>query len=132
MKRPRYKVIINTLPQDAPHDFEMSAALLVANYFKTNVIFLRPIPLKTPDLKIGNEIWELKSPMGNSKNTIANNIKGARKQSLNIIIDLRRCKLDKNKARVNIRNMYKKRRRKHGTYLIIEKNEKIIDVKDIL
>ena len=130
--KPKYQVIVKTLPKDAPYDFEMSAALLIANYFKTNVIFLRPIPLKSPDLKIKNGIWELKSPRGNSKNTISNNIKGARKQSVNIIIDLRRCRLNKNKALANIRNMYKKRKRKTGTYLIIEKNNNILDVTEIL
>lgn len=76
----KYKVVVKTLPQDSPRNHEMSAAILVANYFKTDVIFLRPSSLKSPDLKIKNAIWELKSPIGNSKNTIHNNIKGARKQ----------------------------------------------------
>ena len=130
--KPKYKVIVKTLPQDAPYDFEMSAALLVANYFKTDVIFLRPISLKSPDFKINNEIWELKSPMGNSKNTIHNNIKGARKQSTNIVIDLRRCKMNKNKAFSRIRHAYKKRKRKTGRYLIIEKSGNVLDISDIM
>ncbi len=128
----KYQVIVKTLPQDAPYDFEMSAALLVANYFKTDVIFLRPTPLKSPDLKIGNEIWEIKSPLGDGKNTIHNNIKGARKQSTNIIIDLRRCKMNTNKALSRIRDMYKKRKRKTGRYLIIDKSGKILDISEIL
>ena len=126
--KPKYRVIIKTLPENAPYDFEMSAALLVANYFKTDVIFLRPTPLKSPDLRIRNEIWELKSPRGNSKNTISNNIKGARKQSTNIIIDLRRCRLNKYKALANVRDLYKKRKRKTGTYLIIGKNGSILSM----
>ena len=130
--KPKHQVVVKTLPQNAPYDFEMSAALLVANYFKTDVVFLRPIPLKSPDLKINGEIWELKSPIGKSKNTIHNNIKGARKQSTNIIIDLRRCKMNKSKALSRIRDAYKKRKRKTGRYLIIEKNGKILDVSDIL
>ena len=128
----QYNVIVKTLPQDSPYDFEMSAALLVANYFKTDIIFLRPYSLRSPDLKIRGEIWELKSPVGSSKNTIFNNIKTARKQSTNIIIDLRRCKLHRNKALANISHAYKKRRRKKGTYLVIEKNEKIIDMQDFI
>ena len=130
--KPKCRVIVNTLPQDAPYDFEMSAALIIANYFKTSVYFLRPVPLKSPDLKIRNEIWELKSPKGNSKNTIHNNIKSARKQSTNIIIDLRRCKLDTNKAHSRIKDSYKKRKRKTGRYLIIEKNGKVLDIDEIL
>ena len=68
----KYQVIVKTLPQDAPYDFEMSAALLVANYFKTDVIFLRPIPLKSPDFKIKDAIWELKALGATVKNTIHN------------------------------------------------------------
>ena len=132
MKKPEYNVIVKTLPQDGPHDFEMSAALLVAEYFKTNVIFLRPYSLSSPDLKIKGVIWELKSPIGNSKNTIYNNIKTARKQSINIIIDLRRCRLNEHKAFANIRYAYKKRKRQRGTYLIIKKSGKILDVSEIL
>jgi len=130
--KPKYKVIVKTLPQDAPYDFEMSAALIVANYFRTDVVFLRPMPLKSPDLKVKNEIWELKSPMGDGKNTIHNNVKGARKQSTNIVIDLRRCKMNRNKAFARIRNVYRKRKRKIGKYLIIDKSGKVIDICEIL
>lgn len=62
--KPKYRVIVKTLPQDAPKYFEMSAALIVANYFKTDIIFLRPGRMKTPDLLAKNEILELKSPKG--------------------------------------------------------------------
>ena len=85
----KYQVIVKTLPQDAPYDFEMSAALIVSNYFKTDVIFLRPGPLKTPDLLVKNEIWELKSPRGNSKNTIHNIFVTSRKQSYNVTKKMR-------------------------------------------
>ena len=132
MKRPKYNVVVKTLPQDSPYDFEMSAALLVAEYFKTDVVFLRPHSLSSPDLRIKGAIWELKSPTGGSKNTIYNNIKTARKQSTNIVIDLRRCKLHERKAFANIRYAYKKRKRKAGTYLIIKKNGKALDVSEIL
>ena len=132
MKRPKYKVIVKTLPQDSPHDFEMSAALLVAEHLKADVVFLRPYSLSSPDLKIKGVIWELKSPTGNSKNTIYNNIKTARKQSTNIVIDLRRCRLHEKKAFANIRHAYKKRKRRKGTYLIIKKSGKILDVSEIL
>ena len=128
----KYQVIVRTLPQDAPYDFEMSAALIIANHFKTNIVFLRPGPMKSPDLLIEGEIWELKSPRGNSKNTIHNNIKGARKKSVNIVIDLRYCKMNKNKAISRIRDAYKKRKRKIGKYYIIEKTGKIVDITEYL
>ena len=110
----------------------MSAAILVANYFKTDVVFLRPSSLKSPDLKIKNAIWELKSPIGNSKNTIHNNIKGARKQSDNIIIDLRRCKMNNSQALAKIKDSYRKRKRKTGDFLVICKNGEILDIRKLL
>ena len=127
-----YKVIVETSPKDPPKDFEMSAALIAAGYFKTDVIFQRQQILKSPDLIVRGQIWELKSPIGDGKNTIHNNIKNARKQSVNIIVDLRRCKLHERKAFANIRDIYKKRRRKTGKYLIITKSGKVIDIDGIL
>lgn len=128
----KYQVIIQTSTQDEPYDFELSASEIIANYFKTDVIFLRPSHLKNPDLKIKGQIWELKSPVGNSKNTIHNIIKTARKQSPNIIIDLRRCKLNERNALARVRETFKRRKRKIGKYLIIDKSGRVIDVLDIL
>ena len=128
----KYQVIVKTLPQDAPKDFEMSAALIIANYFKTDVVFLRSGHMKSPDLLVNNEIFELKSPKGNSKNTMHNIIKTARKQSTNIVIDLRRCKMNRRKALVRIRDTYKKRKRKIGKYYIIEKDGSILDIMEYL
>lgn len=51
-----YRVIVRTSPKDAPYDFEIAVALIMANYFKTDVVFLRPISSNSPDLKVKNEI----------------------------------------------------------------------------
>lgn len=75
---------------------------------------------------------EIKRPRGNSKNTIRNNIRTARKQSENIIIDLRRCKLREEKSISRIKEVYLKRKRKSGTYLIIRKNGSVIDIRDVI
>lgn len=127
-----YKVIVATSEKDRPYDFEMSAAILVAEYFKTDVTFLRPLPLKTPDLKIRNQIWELKSPIGDSKNTIHNIFVTARRQSYNVVIDLRRCRMNENKAYARIRDAFNKRRRVKCQLKIISKNGKIVDISEIL
>ncbi|MBR3323942.1 hypothetical protein IKG24_00155 [Candidatus Saccharibacteria bacterium] len=127
-----HKVIVETSEKDRPYDFEISAAILVAEYFKTDIVFLRPTPLKSPDLKIDNQIWELKSPMGNGKNTIHNIFVTARHQSYNIVIDLRRCKMNENKAFSRIRDSFNKRRRAKCQLKIIRKNGKIVDISEIL
>ena len=128
----KYQVIVKTLPQDAPYDFEMSAALIVANHFKTDVIFLRPGPMKSPDLLLKQEIWELKSPRGNSKNTIHNIFVTSRKQSYNVIIDLRRCRMNEQKAFARIRDAFNKRRRKRCQLLVITKQNRVIDISELL
>ncbi len=127
-----YKVIVETSEKDRPYDFEMSAAILIAEYFKTDIVFLRPTPLRSPDLKIDGQIWELKGPIGNSKNTIHNVFVTARHQSYNIIIDLRRCKMNKNKAYARIREAYNKRRREKCKLKIIDKTGKIFDISEII
>lgn len=123
----RYNVVVKTLPKDSPRNFEMSAALIIAEYFESDIVFLRPIPLKSPDLNIRGEIWELKSPIGKSKNTIANNFKSARKQSINIVIDLRNCKLDERNAISRIKFAMSKRRRRKGKVLVINKRGKVLE-----
>ncbi|MBR2998255.1 hypothetical protein IKF34_00540 [Candidatus Saccharibacteria bacterium] len=127
-----YSVIINTPPKDVPRHFELSAAKIIAEYFKTNIVFLRPFSMKSPDLNINGKIWELKSPIGKSKNTIHNNFKEARKQTVNIIIDLRRCKLNEINAYSKIRAEIKKRKRKNGKILVISKKSEVLDFTDIL
>lgn len=128
----KYQVIVKTLPQDAPYDFEMSAALIVANHFKTDVVFLRPGPMKSPDLLLKQEIWELKSPRGNSKNTIHNIFVTSRKQSYNVIIDLRRCRMNEQKAFARIRDAFNKRRHKRCQLLVITKQNRVIDISELL
>lgn len=53
---------------------------------------------KTPDFMMAGQAWEMKSPSGNSKNTIERSFRKAAKQSENIVLDLRRVKLDTDKA----------------------------------
>ncbi|MBQ9018602.1 hypothetical protein IJ117_02515 [Candidatus Saccharibacteria bacterium] len=127
-----YDVIVRTSPKDPPKEFELSAAQIIADYFCASVVFRRQEILKTPDLLIRGQVWELKSPRGNGKNTIHNSFKTARAQSDNIVIDLRRCKLHERKALANIRYAYRNRKRKTGEILIIKKSGKVIDVADIV
>jgi len=80
----QYEVIVNTSVADRPKDHEMKAALIVANnHFRSDVVFLRPEIYKTPDLEINSARWELKSPLGQGKKTIENNMRAARRQSEN-------------------------------------------------
>lgn len=88
--------------------------------------------MKSPDLLVKQELWELKSPRGNSKNTIHNIFVTSRKQSYNVIIDLRYCKMHEKKAFARIRDVYNKRRRRKCQLLIITKKGSVLDIGGIL
>lgn len=128
----RFKVIYEMSEKDEPYDFEKTAAEIIANHFRRDIIFRRREILKTPDLIVGDQSWELKSPTGNGKNTIHNTFATSRKQSKNIIVDLRRCSMHEQKAFARIRDVYNKRRRKECGLLIINKRGQVLDISEIL
>lgn len=76
------------------HEFATIKALLEKGL---DVELIPPSQIKgvfLPDVLINGIPWEIKAPEGNSKKTIKHNIQNALHQSPNIILDLRRCKLD--------------------------------------
>jgi hypothetical protein len=125
----KYEVIIKTSLQDRPKDHELSAALILAYYFKSDVSFLRPQVDKTPDIEVVTTglRWEIKSPGGNGKKTIDNNFRTARKQSRNIIIDLRRIKMHKNKVTARI-SFFLSTPHRFKKVLIITKDRKVVEI----
>jgi len=81
-----------------PEQHEIEAALILSRHYKCSVEFLIPVndyKRKSADVVMQGVIWELKSPMGDSKkNTIERQFKKGTKQSRNIVLDTRRTKLD--------------------------------------
>lgn len=124
----KYQIIIKTGPQDQPRDHELSAALILAYHFKTDVIFLRPERKKTPDIDINGTKWEIKSPKGSGKKTIDNNLRAARKQSHNVVLDLQRAKLHQNKAIARVNYYLSAGPHKIKRLKVITKTQKIIDI----
>jgi len=128
MPKKKYEVIVKTNPVDAPKDHEMTAAIIMAYHFNTSVVFLRPESKKTPDIDVNGTKWEIKSPKGNAKKTIDNNLRTARKQSRYIVIDLRRTKLHQSKAEARIRHYLVSGPHKINGLKVITKTRKIIDI----
>ncbi len=124
----KYRVTIETSFRDRPKEHELSAAILIANYSKTDITFLRPSCQHTPDLDIKGVKWELKSPLGNGKNTIKNNLHNARKQSTNVVLDLRRIKMHQTKALANINYYFASHRSQIRHLMVITKSEEILVV----
>lgn len=123
----KYGITIKTDLKDRPKDYELSAALILAGYFKSDVIFLRPNVDKTPDIEVAGLRWEIKSPIGDGKKTIENNFRTARKQSLNIVIDLRRIKMHQSKATARI-NFFLSKPSRLKKVLVITKSNKVIEI----
>lgn len=111
---------------------EVNAILLLLDYFDTDITCITPGAGKTPDLRINNIEWELKSPQGNGVKTIENILKKAAKQSKNIILDFSRIKMNGNQALSRMR--YYLHNNKHGVkrLIVITKNHKVIDFIDEL
>lgn len=124
----KYEVIIKTSLEDAPKEHELSAAIILANDFKSDVIFLRPERKKTPDIDVGGTKWEIKSPKGGSKKTMENNLRLARKQSRYIVIDLRRSKLHQARATARIKFYLATEAHNIKKLKVITKHQKIIDI----
>ncbi|MCL1901585.1 MAG: hypothetical protein FWG57_08980 [Endomicrobia bacterium] len=83
---------------------------------------------KTPDIKMDNILWEMKAPKGGSNRTIENNLRAALKQSANLILDLRRIKLNERKALFQINRAFKLSK-KIIRVLVVKKNKSLLDIK---
>ena len=80
----------------------------------------------TPDIIIDNVKWEMKSPTGETRNTIKNIIQSALRQSVNIILDLRRIKRPMEKCLRDIDREFTHNKR-IKRLLVITKSKKVLD-----
>ena len=83
--------------------------------------------MRTPDISVNGVLWEIKSPTGNSKNTIKHTLQNASHQANNVIVDLRRCKLPEDQAIRDLEQRYRLSKRIRRMK-IVTKDEKIIDL----
>lgn len=94
-----------------------------------DVELLPPVQRKgarTPDIKMLDVEWEMKSPKSNGKYTIEHSFRSALKQSPNIIFDIRSSKMPQQKCIAEIErrfNDFKKVKR----VMIITKKQKLLD-----
>lgn len=126
----KYKVLLEVGLNPAPYKHEIDAAVVMTNYFKSNVVFLRRSPNATPDLLVeaSKQVWELKSPKGNGKRTIDNNLRDAAHQSRKVILDLSRCKMNNMNALSRTRAFLKSGDSSLERLLVIDKSGKVLDL----
>jgi hypothetical protein len=123
-----FNVIVPSNINPKPESFEISAAGILAEYFKDDAVFIVRDTNKTPDVTIKGVDWEIKSPLGKGRHVIEDQLKRASKQSLNIVIDARRCKLHIAKVRNQLK--YHVGFRKHlKRVLLINKRDQVEVIK---
>ncbi len=109
------------------HELDVAKVL---NKLGKDVEFILPSRVKfsrTPDIRMDGLLWEIKSPKGSSSRTIENNLRTALKQSKNIIIDLRRIKIDEKRAISQIMKQFKFSKL-INRIILIKQNKEILDI----
>lgn len=129
----KYRVILESGITPIPQKHEILAAQILAEYVKSDVLMLKCGINTSPDLKVlrTHQRWELKSPIGDGKRTIANNLRAASHQSDRVILDLSRCKLATGQAIARINEYMRSNKSKIKKLMIIKKDKKVIDFKDL-
>ena len=132
MKNISHKIIFEGNNHNQLRFHEINAIMLLMNYFNSNIICVRTASCKTPDLKIKNVEWELKSPIGNGPNTIEKILKKATKQSKNIVLDFSRIKMDEKRAIDRLKFYLCNNKHSIRRLLVITKRHKIVDFMDLI
>jgi len=124
------KVIIPVGHPNPPAHHEIDVATILASHYQTTVEFIMPIDdfkRKTPDIKMLDSEWEIKSPKGKSKSTISNQLRRGSKQSCNLIIDTRHTKIKfvemERRVRFGVRNSTTIKR-----VIFINKSGKVVEL----
>ncbi|MBR0372781.1 hypothetical protein IJH72_02485 [Candidatus Saccharibacteria bacterium] len=125
----RFKIIYDFNETDPPKPHESKVAKIIAEYFESDVQFIRKTACSSPDIVVmkTHQTWEIKSPLGNGKRTISNNLRNASRQSKFIILDLSRCKMNNSRALTRINEYSKKGNPNIKKLLIIDKKGHVVD-----
>lgn len=105
---------------------------VLLEYFNTDIVCIVPSSHKTPDIKVDDTRWEVKSPKGKDKNTIENILKKAAKQSENTVLDLSRIKMSDDRALSRTRFYLQNNKHCLRRLLVITKDGTVIDLKGLL
>lgn len=128
MAKDKSEVIISGGIVPPPEEHEVSAAWILARHYNCRIELLKPLDgykRKTPDFVMNALEWEMKSPTGDSKTTISNNLIAAKLQSPNIVFDARRTKIDDKKIATELKK-YLIQRKSIYRIIMIAKDETVI------
>jgi hypothetical protein len=128
VKKSKFNIVIPVGMKPRPKIHEETAAEILASHFMSDVYFIETANQGTPDISIEGIKWEIKSPIGNSKNNIRKNMREAGNQSASVVIDLRRSKLHQTRA-IGYVNQYMATSKKLKRVIVITKSEKVLTIK---
>lgn len=123
-----YSIIIPAEVQPGPSPKELSAARILLEYFKKDIVFVSRKNNRTPDFLIDGLFWELKTPTGTGKYNLQHALRSASGQSDNIVIDARFSKMHINRIKSELRFQLSKAN-KINRLLLIDKQKAVIEIK---
>ncbi len=123
-----FNIIIPNHLKQKPTCSEYLIAEIVADFFESNIYFIEPSIIRAPDIYVSKtrKTWEIKNIRGNSKRTIANNLRSAKYQSSNVIISLLNTQMTSAQAKSRITSYLKSGPSGIKKILIITKSKKVI------
>ena len=124
----KYNVIVEEDVRPLPEPHELSAAVILARYWRKDVYFVGRNLQMSADIRVDGIFWEIKSPIGGGKRTIQNNLREATQQSRNIVIDLRRCKTPTERALSRVKYAAKSLRSIRRLVAVLD-NKTVVDIK---
>jgi hypothetical protein len=130
MAKDKSQVIISKSIIPPPEKHEVSAAWILARHYNCVIEFLKPLGgyrMHTPDFVMNALEWEAKSPQGEKKRTIRNNLDVAKEQSPNIVIDTRRTKLKDDWIEAELRRQINIKKRIYRI-IMIDKDERVTEI----
>ena len=111
---------------------EKYAAEVLKEYFKTDVVVLRPINAykkRTPDFRIGDLECELKTPVSHKVERVKHLVWHASTQARIVIVDSRKTKILDKRMEELCREALAKTKRIDRVILITKNRNKVIDIR---
>lgn len=117
-------------PNANPDNFELKVAMLLVEYFSSDVVLRKNLQSYSPDLLVvrTNQLWEIKNIRGNGVHTIEHNLSKAKLQSDKVAISLYRTKMTPARAIGRIKAELSKNTT-IKRLILITKSNKIIKIK---
>lgn len=91
-------------------------------------VVLNPKGIKTPDYTVNGIAFDLKEPIGNSKNTLDGVIKDNKEQAKNFILGLTRTKMTREEALIQVDNIYNSKYRNWVDTIILIDGKEVIKI----